>query len=343
MKVPIQNIYYLLCFAWRFIPEDLAIDVGAIDSPDAMNLCAHVLTDGIDRLLRRGIDQGYITEVDETPRLRGRIDVTSTITRLSWLHARAVCHFDELTPNILQNRILRTTIRLLLNANIEQRLRNRVHETDRRLSGIEPITLNASLFHRVQLHRNNSFYAFLMRICELVHLSMLPDQTGQGRSSFRDILSDETLMATVFEEFVRNFYSLKQSRFTVSRSYPQWQATAVNGYDLNFLPKMTTDVTLSSVSRMIIIDAKYYREALQANYGKRTVHSGNLYQLMAYLRGTLGRASVGQVPEGILLYPAGEVTPDLRYTIDGFPVRICTVNLNQPWREIEQDLFEIIR
>ena len=184
-----------------------------------LNLCAHVLTAGIFRLLRRGIDQGYLGLAEETSRLRGRIDITRTVTGLTWLHARAVCQFDELTPDIVHNRILRTTVQWLSNAPIEPRLRDRLREVDHRMSGISTMPVNVSLFRRIQLHRNNGFYAFLLRVCELVHLSLLPDRSGEGPSWFRDVLSDEDYMAAVFEEFIRNFYSLKQSQFTVGRTH----------------------------------------------------------------------------------------------------------------------------
>ena len=342
MKVPIQNLYYLLCYAWRFIPDDLAFDVGGMQSPDVLNLCAHVLTAGIDRLLRRGIDQGYLSLREDTSRLRGRIDITGTITGLTWLHARAVCQFDELTPNTIHNQILRTTVRLLSDAPIERALRDRLRDVDSRLSGIDVIQVHASLFKRVQLHRNNGFYAFLLRVCELVHLSLLPDPAGENQSWFRDVLSDDDYMAAVFEEFIRNFYALKQSEFAVGRTQPKWGATAIEPNDLRFLPTMTTDVTLSSATRKIIIDAKYYRDALQTNYGSRTVHSGNLYQLLAYLRGSSQETDSGQSIEGMLVYPVGEQFVDLSYTIDGYAIRIYTLNLGQPWFQIEEDLLKLI-
>jgi 5-methylcytosine-specific restriction enzyme subunit McrC len=342
LKVPIQNLYYLFCYAWRFLPDDLALDVGGIESPDVLNLCAHVLTAGIDRLLRRGIDQDYFALREETARLRGRIDITGTITGLTWLHARAVCQFDELTPDTLHNRILRSTVQLLLSAPIESDLRDRLWEVDHRLSGINTVTVHASLFKRIQLHRNNSFYAFLLRVCELVHLSLLPDTSGESPSWFRDVLSDEDKMAAVFEQFIHNFYDLKQSQFTVGRTQPKWSATAAQPSDLRFLPTMTTDVTLSSAARRVIIDAKYYRDALQTNYGSRTVHSSNLYQLLAYLRGSGQEIPRGQQVEGMLVYPVGEQSVDLSYIIDGFPVRIFTLNLGQPWLQIEADLLRLV-
>jgi 5-methylcytosine-specific restriction enzyme subunit McrC len=149
-------------------------------------------------------------------------------------------------------------------------------------------------------------------------------------------------MAVVFEQFLRNFYSLKQTEFKVSRTQPKWNATAAKSNDLRFLPTMTTDVTLSSISRTIIIDAKYYKDALQTHYDSRTVHSDNLYQLVAYLRGSNQKASSGKSIEGILVYPVGEQSVDLSFKIDEYPVRIYTVNLGQPWYGIEADLLTLI-
>jgi 5-methylcytosine-specific restriction enzyme subunit McrC len=235
---------------------------------------------------------------------------------------------------------LRTTVRILSNAYLESGVAKKVREVDRRLSGIGFIDLKPSLFRRVQLHRNNAFYAFLLRICELVSFCRLPDRAGDDRSWFRDVLCDDEYMARVFEEFIRNFFSLKQSRFTVARTQPKWSASARDARDLELLPKMMTDVTLSSTARRIVIDAKYYREALQTNFGVQRLHSDNLYQLLAYLRGTSPEGS--QSIEGMLIYPTGEQVVDRSYTIDGYRVRIYTLNLDQPWRQIESDLLSLV-
>jgi 5-methylcytosine-specific restriction enzyme subunit McrC len=48
---------------------------------------------------------------------------------------------------------------------------------------------------------------------------------------------------------------------------------------------MTTDITLKSKARTIIIDTKYYRAALQSHYESKTVHSSNLYQAFGISQG----------------------------------------------------------
>jgi hypothetical protein len=106
---------------------------------------------------------------------------------------------------------------------------------------------------------------------------------------------------------------------------------------------MTTDVTLWSAKRTILIDAKYYKEALQSHYGSRTVHSANLYQLMAYLHGTESPVGLGHTNRGHAGVPAGAQTVDLRYKIDEYYIRVHTLNLGQAWTGVESDLLDLTR
>ena len=63
-SIPIENVYYLFCYAWDRFPEGKAIGVGTVDSPQICDLFASVLIRGVNRLMRRGLDRGYT----ETPR-----------------------------------------------------------------------------------------------------------------------------------------------------------------------------------------------------------------------------------------------------------------------------------
>ena len=52
------------------------------------------------------------------------------------------------------------------------------------------------------------------------------------------------------------------------------------------IPVMEADVILESPDRRIILDTKFYRDALARGrgFGTGKLHSNNLYQLLAYLR-----------------------------------------------------------
>ena len=76
--IPIQNIYYMLLYAWNRLPEGSNIDVSGVPSPDLPNLLAKVLLEGTRDVLRRGLDRGYIEKAED---LTVRADVCKLVRR----------------------------------------------------------------------------------------------------------------------------------------------------------------------------------------------------------------------------------------------------------------------
>ena len=70
-EIPIQNIYYLLAYAWDHFRSADELNVSSSQCPDVHNLLAMLLGGGIRRLATKGMDKGYREIVEETPRLRG--------------------------------------------------------------------------------------------------------------------------------------------------------------------------------------------------------------------------------------------------------------------------------
>ncbi|TGE05420.1 5-methylcytosine restriction system specificity protein McrC [Hymenobacter fodinae] len=342
--IPIQNLYYLLCYAWNRLPERdelLATDAAEFHRP--LELLAHVLLMGTRRLLRQGLAVSYSTREEELPEIRGRVQLAPTVTRNLLPQGRAVCVYDELGPDTPFNGLLLGTLgHLSCTRSLPATLRHELRLIMRRFHGnvtVRPLTL-ANL-RAVRRLRPTGASGFLLNVCELVYQSALPAPDADGPSSFRDFRRDEVLMARLFEQFVRNFYRLEQRRFRVLSETISWQAEAPDEDTLGLLPAMITDTTLEAPDRKIILDTKYYAAALRMRYDQQKLISPHLYQLYAYLQNQSPTA--GQQLEGILLYPAATQTLDVRYALGGHPVRIVTINLEQPWQQIAADLLGLVQ
>jgi 5-methylcytosine-specific restriction enzyme subunit McrC len=151
-------------------------------------------------------------------------------------------------------------------------------------------------------------------------------------------------MAALFEAFVRNFYRKEQTAYRVQSETIEW-ALATEGADDHYLPSMITDTSLEARdgSRKVVIDTKFYSEALKAHHDKERAMSANLYQIYAYLKNLEPRGGMDQHAEGVLLYPATGQSLDLHFHLPGHRVRICTVNLDQDWTQIHEDLIALIQ
>lgn len=340
MRIPVRNLYYLLAYAWDHLDEAGVVDVGDDDYRDLVNLLARVLVGGAQHLLRRGLDRGYVEEQQVIPGVRGKLDLSATVKANLLASARTACVVDEFSPDVLHNRILRQTVRNVLRTEgLEAGLREALLGCDARLDGISPVHLSGVTFRSVQLHGNNAFYDFVLRVCRLIFDVTVVDQ-ATGARRFRDFVQDDRQMAGLFERFVLNFYRREQRAFTARSKRIDWAPATGTEEHLAFLPSMKTDISLEGDDQEIVIDAKFYREPTQRNFGKDTVRSGHLYQLFAYLR-NLGVGSVRPV-SGVLLYPQVGEPIDLSYVIHGHRVRIRTVDLAQDWRGIHGELLELI-
>lgn len=343
MHIPIENIYYLLCYAWNKLEEKERVNISVDDQTELVDLFAKILINGTKILLKRGIDRSYLDYTDEIPGVKGKVQISQTLKSNLLYKQRSICTFDSFSANILTNRILVTTLYSLARTKgIDRDLKKELIVLRRMFSDIELIPITNSLFSQIKLNRNNRFYGFLMNVCQIIYDNTLPSEE-LGNYKFTDFTKDERKMNQLFEAFIRNFYKIEQSKYSiVKKETIQWQFTSTQLGDYQFIPKMETDITLENNAEKIIIDAKYYRETMTINYDKEKIKSNNLYQLFSYLLNQEDKTLKTINAKGILLYPTIEKEYDLQYKYKSHMIEIRTINLNSNWKLISDRLKEII-
>ena len=345
MRIPILNIYYMLCYAWGHVQErDTARLEALADLSTVYDLLGTVLAGGVNHLVRRGMDRGYLGRREDLAGIRGKLVVGDTVKRALKARARAACDFEELSADILRNRILRASLHRLLRdtsrIDLAPDVRNRVQSAYRKMPGVSPQRLTRSAFTRVQLAGGNRrLYRFLLSVCWLIHEGFGVDER-RGHSVFRDFRRDKG-MWRLFEDFVIGFYRRERRDFTVRGRSISWSGMeGTTETNRALIPGMRADLILESKlrARRVILDTKFYSTVLPG--GK--LNSGHLYQLLAYLRNRQARRPVGPQHEGILLYAQTDerVRADIR--LEGYAIQACTVDLNRDWREIHREMLTIL-
>ncbi|SFQ34071.1 5-methylcytosine restriction system specificity protein McrC [Hymenobacter arizonensis] len=343
--IPVATLYYFLCYAWNRLPEPAVLQASeATPFHRPLGMLAQVLLHGTRRLLRAGLPRTFQPQEAELTSLRGRIELAPSLGRGLLERGRAICTFDELSPDSPLHRLLAHTLGSLANAaELPLALRRELSQTRQRfpasVTAGTSVPPTAETFRELRRQRPSSQEAFLLHVCELVWQIALPEPTARGRSRFADFRRDEALMGRLFEQFTRNFFRREQRRYRVYAETIAWQADG-QADDLALLPTMLTDTTLEAPDRKIILDTKYYAAALRPRYDRQRLIAPHLYQLYAYLQNQ--RPAPGQALEGILLYPAATQDVDVRYTLGGHPVRVVTLNLHQPWSGIAADLLRLV-
>ena len=342
-KIPISNVYYLLCYAWDHVEES---DVVRLDEVGKLrrvqDLMGKVLAEGSFRLIRRGIDRGYQEVHEDIAGIRGKILAGETAKRALRSRSRVACTFEEMSHDVLHNRILRSTLKSLLRIpDLDSDVATSVRNAYARLDGVSTVSLSRRLFKRVQLDRNRKYYRFLLSVCRLIHEQLLPDEAS-GDARFADFSEEQ--MENLYERFIIEFYRREQSIYRVNRSGRsiRWVDDGTDEYQRLKIPRMEADVILESPKRRIIMDAKFYRQALSARFGTSKLRSSHLYQLLAYLRNREATAEPGPQHEGMLLYPTVNENVRVAVRLEGFLVSARSIDLGQPWQNIHADMLDLI-
>ena len=217
MQIPIQNIYYLLCYAWNKLEERDIVNVNEIDSTELIDLFAKVLSNSCSRLLKQGLDRYYVEHEDMIMGIKGKFNFSATIKQNALPLSRTFCVYDEFDYNILHNQILKTTIGKLLRINnLNSSIKDELHRVYLKLPPISEVIIRKSMFNQIRLHRNNYHYDFLLKVCQIVNENLFIDES-KGKYKFKDFTREEKAMARLFEAFVRNFYKV-ETDFSVSKN-----------------------------------------------------------------------------------------------------------------------------
>lgn len=337
--IPIQNIYYMLSYAFQILNEQGYKKLATEEFHNTAELMAAILAKGITAQIKRGLSREYLPKKEELSSLRGRIDISESIQRLTMLNKKLVCEYDDFSVNNTLNKIIKSTVELLIRSDISKARKKELKKLMVYFADVEPLDLY-SVNWNIRFDRNNQNYRMLISICYLVVKGLL-HTNSDGSTKLMDFL-DEQRMCRLYEKFILEYYRREFPQITANASQIVWQVD--DGYD-DMLPEMHTDIMLSHNERVLIIDAKYYSHTTQVQYGAPTIHSHNLYQIFTYVKNK--EAELQNVPHrvsGMLLYAKTDesVIPDNRYRMSGNEIAVRTLDLNCDFSEIAAQLNRIV-
>ena len=335
--IRVRNLFHMLAYAFSALTEQGYRAVATEDFDNAAELCAAILERGVSLQLKRGLGQEYVNRTEARSSLRGTIKVTESVKSQAIWRRQLVCSYDEFSVDTTMNRVIKATVALLVRSDISRARKKSLKKLMVFFADVRDIDL-----HRVdwnmRFERNNRTYRMLMAVCWLVAKGLLQTQSD-GSVRMMDFF-DEQRMSRLYEKFILEYYRREHPRLRASASFVEW---ALDDGMSDGLPAMRSDITLSARGRVLIIDAKYYKSTMQSNFDKKTVHSGNLYQIFAYAKNkqaVLERAGESVEVSGMLLYAATdeEVQPDVTYRMSGNQIGVRTLDLDRPFEDIRAQL-----
>ena len=325
----------MLAYAFQVLNEQGYRSIATEDFDNTAELCSAILVRGISTQIKRGLGKEYIPRTEALSSLRGKIDISETIKTQALQRKQMACSYDEFSVNSYMNRIIKSTMLLLLRADITKARKKEMRKLLVFFDEVETIDLY-SVNWNMQYNRNNQAYRMLISICYLVVKGLLQTQSD-GTTKLMDFL-DEQRMHRLYEKFILEYYRKEYPQITANASQIPWQLDD----DVSaMLPVMQTDIMLSHGEKTLIIDAKYYAHSTQIQYDKHTLHSGNMYQIFTYVKNK--ETELADRPHevsGMLLYAKTDedIYPENEYRMSGNKIEVRTLNLDGDFAMIKAQL-----
>lgn len=333
----IQNIYYMLSYAYKVLREGGYRKLCFEEFENAVDLLSAILVKAVSVQIKRGLHREYLEKTEQIGCVHGKIDINESIKTMSLMKKQLVCTFDDFSINSYMNRIIKTTMLILLKSDIRKSIRKDIKNLLLYFKDVDTLEIG-DINWKLRYDRNNKSYEMIINICYLIIKGLVQNEKD-GNMKIMHFL-DEQSMCRLYEKFLFEYFRKEYPEIRVSSPYINWD---IIGEADSMLPVMHADIVLEYEGKKLIIDAKYYKNSVQRWFDKPTIHSSNLYQIYAYVKNMASRYD-GEV-SGLLLYAMTneKVVPDNEYVMGGNRIGAKSLDLGVRFEEIEIQLNDIVR
>ena len=241
-KVPIKNIYYMLCYAWNVI-DYIDLDVCGDEKFDYIhNLLARILVKETSTLVKRGYHKEYVQKTEELARIKGHLEMNSSIQQLTKIKKRMICSYDDYSSDVLINQIIKSTfLDLLKHPDLDKKLAKEMRRILQYFEQVRYIEVNKRQFDMYHINRNNRQYEIIMNVCKLFRSGLVSNKTTHA-FKFSQFVEEEQ-MSKVYEKFIFNYYkiNLDSESYKVHSPRIYWD---IDESDDSFFPEMQTDIVV---------------------------------------------------------------------------------------------------
>lgn len=321
-------------------------DLSTTKNRNIYEMFISLFVQSIEKLIHRGLKSQYVEKEDNQFFLKGKLKFNEHIKRNLIHKERFYVEFDEYLQDRAENRLLKSTIELLLRKTNDFENKRNLRQ---QLFIFDEVSLSRNYesdFKKVNTHRGMEHYELPLRFVDVF----------LRNKSFTSLRGKENVFALLFpmEKVFENYmeFVLKNSKESLNLS-----KVIPNGYSGDYLLSHGTceiinqqpDYVLETLdSSLIICDAKWKLFEIATNkskkcknYEKVNIASNDAYQIFSYLHYYYAESTA------FLFVPDTETTKVIELSFikeENKKIKIIPINLesliNQN-HKFKEDIFEI--
>lgn len=318
-KLSISQLFFLMSFGQRdfFLESSFQAEENSL-----WGLIARVFYAYTHRAVGRGLIYDYVSTNDALPLVKGTIRVSDQMARRSVVPLPLEVTYDDYSPNIVENKILKTALkRVQMLPGIQPDIRRYLRQLEIDFAEVDTLPRGSAVPHWTS-NRRNLHYQPALKLARMILQSMSPSE----RTGEHSMLAFVVNLPQVFEDFLEA--QLREYYRGISGRIVQVSAQNSSYLDREKLIKIRPDLSFRSAGQVVAIaDAKYKVGDLN-----KSASNNDIYQLITYCK------HFG-LPEGHLII-AGSVSGQKGRTVHHLPN--VGVTLTSHYLDLSQDSDQVI-
>ena len=337
--IKVKNIYWMLAYAFDILKEKSTQSVKTEEFDNIYDLLSAMLIKGVNYQVKRGMNREYIDKKEELINLKGKILISDSIKYNTIKNHKLICEYDDFSINSYMNKIIKSTlVKLIKVKSLDKKYKISIKKILLYFKDVDIVDIRSINWKGIRYNKNNLTYKMLINICYLIIEGLLLSNE-KGDKLLKQL--DEKYMEALYERFVREYYRKHFPSLHANASHIKWNVK--EDYGIELLPIMKTDITLTYKEKTLIIDTKYYGEALQNNirFNSITFRNAHLYQIFTYVKNK-DVNNTGNV-FGMLLYAKTEeeLFKEQKNTFGNNVIEIKNLDLTKDFKLVEKQLDDI--
>jgi 5-methylcytosine-specific restriction enzyme subunit McrC len=290
---------------------------------DLLHILARLYIVELMKTLNRGMYREYQGKAENISTLKGRLLVSDHIRHNVKRSANAFCEFDELTPNIFLNQVLKAALNIVFRHVQHSPLKISLMNGLTMLEDVEDCFIPKEKLEQILLNRQNKHYEKTLQLAKAIVQSTSMSSQQHQQIAFSFLFKMNDLFETYIGEVLKRMLVSTPYEVKLQHTAKKLLQNAYTGRD-NILLKPDFVIETKEQEAKIIIDTKW--KSVIVN-GKRNYKQSDIYQMYAYI------TTYKSAERCILLYPQTQEESDLPKWLvpDYFPekyIEVKTVRLD---------------
>ncbi|MFC4022322.1 McrC family protein [Oceanobacillus longus] len=280
------------------VTKKLPVELGEqtlskFEKVDLIHILAQLYIKELSKTLHRGIYREYRLKEENIPTLKGRLLVSDHIRRNAFGSVNAYCEFDDLTPNIYVNQVLKAALKKLFPYVKQISLKTDMLKGLALLEDVQDVLFDSTTIGQYELNRQNTHYDSSIQLAHAIlqSNSMTSGKDNQIAFSFLFKMND------LYEGYIGEVMKM----IIHGTSYEVWSQHAekrllenIHSGRENILLKPDFVISDKDSIPRTIIDTKWKSVVVNTRFNYK---QGDIYQMYAYV------TAYKTAEKCILLYP----------------------------------------